>query len=313
MSCQVVFVGALRARKHSVNFERVVYLLTQTLRSICNQTLDDYRVVIACDEIPLIDFNDDRVVFVPVLPFEHYQVRTNSVQLQIHDCRKDKARKYVAALQLAKKYSPRYIMFVDLDDFINSHILAFLSESRLSSPGWYVNKGYVWDWQADECAEIVSNFDYRCGSSLIIPLQSFFSFCPKKTEIKLDAIAPIEIDRLRTTALNGTTIRIEAGRTSLNLVEEGGDPFEALDANYLLYILGSHRWAREYFGLHPLPFHAVVQNKNTGENHHLGFSGIEEKGTFFEWSSFYPEDYRKRHEVLAGWSSLTEGEANSVR
>lgn len=308
MNCELVFIGALRSKNNSVDYSRVLFLLEQTLRSIFHQSSSNFRVIISSEqnaEIHLLDtsVHDSRLEFVDVPAYAGYTTRKDSVNLCIHDCRMDKARKYVAALQAAKKHRPKWIMFVDLDDFVNRALVSYILKQTEVTSGWYVNRGYVWDWRRNSIFEIEAHFDRRCGTSLIVDFQSFFEFSPSEDRIKLDRYAPAEIDSDRTSLVDEMTIEICSDKTSLDLLSPGEDPFSKLDPNYLLYVLGSHRWAAEYFNLAPLPFFAAVQNKNTGENHHGDFQQDLQKAVSFDWNTFFPECYCSREDILEKWTA----------
>ena len=57
----------LKSKKVSASWSRVTELLENTLRSIFNQVDPDFRVFVACHEIPDVSYREDsRLEFLPV-------------------------------------------------------------------------------------------------------------------------------------------------------------------------------------------------------------------------------------------------------
>ncbi len=64
----IVFITSLRHPANAHSYPRVLHLLEDTLRSVCNQTTDNFRVIVVCNEIPTLSFSHPNISFVAV-PF----------------------------------------------------------------------------------------------------------------------------------------------------------------------------------------------------------------------------------------------------
>ena len=63
----IVFAIPLRAKETSSNWNMCVARLNQTIRSIFNQTCDEFKCLIACNEAPQLDREyDERLEFIPL-------------------------------------------------------------------------------------------------------------------------------------------------------------------------------------------------------------------------------------------------------
>lgn len=61
----IYFGIPLRSKKASKDWENVTGIFNRTLASVYNQTDSDFRIFVACHEIPLLDKEyDDRVEFI---------------------------------------------------------------------------------------------------------------------------------------------------------------------------------------------------------------------------------------------------------
>lgn len=62
----LVFVIPIKSPKVATSWSGVCQLFERTLRSVCNQTSSDFRVVVVCNEIPQIEFNHSSVEYLKV-------------------------------------------------------------------------------------------------------------------------------------------------------------------------------------------------------------------------------------------------------
>jgi len=158
-----VFIVPLKSRTVSKSWDRVSSLFERTARSICAQTVSDFRVIVICNEIPEIDFSHDNMEFlkVDILPGE-------SAIEEINRGREDdKARRIMAGLAKANEYNPSFVMVVDADDCIRNNLVEYVL-SKPMSRGWYVSSGFVYK-QGSRCIyKKKADFQKICGSSLIL-------------------------------------------------------------------------------------------------------------------------------------------------
>lgn len=204
----------------------------KSLRSVCNQVDQDFKVIVVCNELPIVEFHDDRVEYVKVDFDPPSNIKGPRTGLEA--VRKDKGCKYVIALLAAKKYKPSYIMFFDADDFIYEGIAGYCNQ-RPGMNGWYVDRGYV----------------YRNGSALYSDRSDFYKWCGTCNIINYSLFCIPE--------------HLSISSTQDMIVD-------SIDEYFLLMILGAHPFTVGYFAnlgtpLNPLPFSAAAYVRGTGENH----------------------------------------------
>jgi hypothetical protein len=139
----------------------VVRLLENTLRSIFNQTLQDFRIVVACHEIPQTSFNGDpRLEFVSI---------DSPRPLFLWERVIDKHRKRETALSKLRCKDDAYYMMLDSDDLISSRLIEFVERDK-ASYGYIVKKGYEWDFSAN-VVRLAPEFQRVSGSCAILRLR----------------------------------------------------------------------------------------------------------------------------------------------
>jgi hypothetical protein len=156
----IVFIVPLKSSKVSTSWETTSYLFERTIRSICTQTCDDFRVIVVCNEKPITQFDSPFVEYIETeLPvpgkgwFEGGQ--------------KDHAKKLMIGLESSQKFNPSHIMVVDADDLISNKIAAFLQNNSEPS-GWILQNGYIHEFGSSFLYYIRKDFVQYCGSSIII-------------------------------------------------------------------------------------------------------------------------------------------------
>lgn len=125
----------LRSKKASVDWGRVTTLFTHTLKSILNQTDPDFRVIVACHEIPGTNYNSDkRIEFIQVdCPYPR----------NLYEQMSDKGYKVHSIGKRIGEYGGGFTMIVDADDLISKHIVSFVKRHDENKFGWYIDKGYI--------------------------------------------------------------------------------------------------------------------------------------------------------------------------
>lgn len=234
----IAFITSIRHPLNSANYTKVLRLLEASLKSVCNQTNPDFRVIVVCNEQPEPRFKDERVEYVRVdfpPPSTHQGPRTTKEAV-----RKDKGAKYVVGLLAAKKYNPEYVMFFDADDFVHRDIAQYCN-SRPGENGWYVDKGYV----------------YCSGSMIYGRLYNFYKWCG---------------------TCNIVRYRLMPLPASVTIHSSLDEIVNSVDEYFLYKILGAHPFTVGYFSeagtpLSPLPFCAAIYVRETGENHSGIFYG----------------------------------------
>lgn len=280
----IVFLGAVRHPFNSNNYAVVERLLKDTLSSVCNQVDDDFKVIIVCNQIP--SFGNES--FSPFVEFVKVDFPPPSDLHVAHTgmgpIRKDRASKYVIGIVAAQKYNPDYIMIFDVDDYLSANISRFVNASPKIPNGWYINDGYVMDHTNQELIWPLKNFHLHCGSSLII-----------KNELLIN---PPDSGTY-TITVDGKVVQINSSNTRFIdriKIDSSLEDIMQFDYGFLHYILGSHRWAADYYQLSPYPFHGAIWNLNTGENHgkFRGTYGLRNGIKDMNLSEFIPSTVARR-------------------
>jgi hypothetical protein len=161
----LVFIIPIKSPKVATSWSGVCQLFERTLRSVCNQTSSNFRVVVVCNEIPKIEFRHPNVNYLKVdfpIPQSTYGAKGD-----------DKAKKIVAGLLSVRDLNPTHAMPVDPDDCISNKIAAFVDQYP-NTNGWYINRGYEYDDGSNKIAIKRSGFNKICGSCNIINYRLFY-------------------------------------------------------------------------------------------------------------------------------------------
>lgn len=131
----LVFVIPVKSAEVAKSWSQTCKLLERTLRSVCNQTDHQFRVIVVCHEKPQINFFHSSISYVEVdFPPPKNQGRSKVM---------DRIRKELTGFIAAKKFSPCHIMKIDADDCTSKHLAEFVSKNPQTN-GWFVDKGYVY-------------------------------------------------------------------------------------------------------------------------------------------------------------------------
>ena len=155
----ITFIIPLKSSRVSGSWPLVCKLFERTLRSVCNQTSDNYNVVVVCHEKPEINFKSSKVTYLQVklpLPGAEYASKE-----------KDKMLKMQAGLIHAKDIGASYVMFVDADDCISNKIAEFVDKNP-NQNGWYIGKGFDYQENIGRLKSRSKNLHLRTNSSHII-------------------------------------------------------------------------------------------------------------------------------------------------
>lgn len=161
------FIVPVKSAQLASDWEAFSRLFERTLKSICNQQNGDFKVIVACQEIPQIQFADERVEFVSV-DFPPPSLVEDDWEKNRQLKEGDKANKILAGYKKALEYKPTYLMVVDADDLISNKIAGFALKNKQNAPGWYVKKGYYYREGARYLFINKKAFNKFCGTCIII-------------------------------------------------------------------------------------------------------------------------------------------------
>lgn len=177
----LTFVVPVKSERVSSNWSNFCKLFEGTLKSICNQTDENFKVVVVCHEKPEIDFTHKNVHYIHVDFEPPIKGETESNKSINRRRERDKGEKLKLGAAYAKaNYNTDYVMTVDSDDFVSNKIAAYVNQSATDAPGWYTKNGYI-HLDGKPFMFATYKFSYLCGSSVIVKpdlLQYFFEVDP---------------------------------------------------------------------------------------------------------------------------------------
>jgi hypothetical protein len=232
----LVFLTAIRHPATSVSFADVESLFDRTIRSVCRQRDPEFRAVVVTNVVPRIPFHDDRVTY-HLVNFAPPPVRRDG-SIDLSAMLHDKGIRLLSGALLARRFAPDHLAFVDSDDLVSRRLSAFTNASP-GAPGWYVDTGYVVDYERRRFQRKSGLVRY-CGSSLIPNASALLRF----------------------------------GLVAGNLTE-CSTPAELADGTapgFIDQIIGDHRsmvplFARNGLRMRPVPFRSACWVRGTGHNY----------------------------------------------
>ncbi|WP_435625416.1 hypothetical protein [Flagellimonas sp.] len=164
----LTFVVPVKSKLVTSDWDKFTQILERTLRSICNQTDSNFKVVAVCHEIPKTTFSHQNLNYVQV-DFE--PPISNGVESSTNHYKAkeiDKGKKILTGVEYAlKEFKTDYIMTVDSDDYVSKNISTFVNNSNGNVPGWYIKHGYIYV-EGKRFLVKTLKFNDLCGSSIIV-------------------------------------------------------------------------------------------------------------------------------------------------
>ena len=169
-----------RAPETCGNFEHTSLLLERTLTSLANQSNENFRVVVVCNELPILKGT--------------YDVEFKQVDFPIpksrHEVFMDRGIKRLIALQTClKEPSGKHFMMLDADDLVSCNLVSKVLHHLKKHPnGLCFEAGYLLDFDARRLHKKFG-FNHYCGSSLVLNLDNLFPFlnCEKDIFLQLSS------------------------------------------------------------------------------------------------------------------------------
>lgn len=155
----LVFVIPLKSAKISKSWDLVCKLFERTIKSVCNQTSPDFRVIVVCNEKPPIEFNHPYITYIEVDFLIPEPGKVAGLM--------DRARKVLTGLYYALELKPSHAMIVDADDCVSKHLVDFVNKNPQCN-GWFVDRGYVYNEGSKFIYLRKKAFHSWCGTSHII-------------------------------------------------------------------------------------------------------------------------------------------------
>lgn len=128
----------LRSKEASNDWDRVTEYFNRTLWSVYNQIDKNFKIIVACHEIPMLKKEyDDRVEFIQV---------NNPIPKTKHEMMIDKGHKIHTIAMRIRELGGGFTMLVDADDLISNRISQYINNNQdkngfLSHNGYYYHVG----------------------------------------------------------------------------------------------------------------------------------------------------------------------------
>lgn len=155
----MIFFGIpLRSKAASKNWDNVTKVFNRTLNSVYSQTDPDFKIYVACHDIPILDREyDNRVEF---LICDQDTPKTKEEMLF------DKGWKISMIAQCIREAGGGYTMLVDSDDLVSNRIAEYVNSNPRCN-GYLSKYGYVYNDGSDYMQKI-RNLYRICGSCSIV-------------------------------------------------------------------------------------------------------------------------------------------------
>lgn len=161
----IYFVIPLRSKAAAKNWERVTADFNKTIKSCYNQTSPEFKIFVACHDIPTVDFGyDERVKFIQV----DIPVPTTTKEMMF-----DKGYKMYTLMQTVRNemincpmHGGGYILPVDADDLISNRIASFF-EGRNDGKCYTSKYGWIWN-KPSKFLMKAKDLWRTCGSCTVI-------------------------------------------------------------------------------------------------------------------------------------------------
>jgi hypothetical protein len=147
------FVVPIKPKAVSKDWDYDNLLLDRTLRSICAQTDQHFKLFVVYNEWPEISFSHPNLIFVhyPYPPVALDEIEDLDYVLKHYAAEYavkmlDKGKKIHYGCKQAIEAGCTYLMGIDSDDLVSNKLAGFVnSHAQTNKPGWRIKKGYIYE------------------------------------------------------------------------------------------------------------------------------------------------------------------------
>lgn len=166
----MIFIIPVKSAVISPDWDKFSKIFERTVRSVCGQTDQDFKVVVVCNEKPVIGFEHPNLHYVHV-DFPPPTPEATKDFIGLHSPKEaDKSKKIIAGFEYAKQFDTTHVMVVDADDCVNNNIAAF-AKKHPDVDGWYSKSGYVYREGSKLIFKKTSDFGSLCGTCIVVKPQ----------------------------------------------------------------------------------------------------------------------------------------------
>jgi hypothetical protein len=163
----MLFIIPVKSAQISPSWVRFTKLFERCIRSVCQQTDQDFIVIVVCHEKPETAYQHPNIHYHQV-DFPPPSPDNGTVfKLNHSDKEADKAKKILAGIEFGTQFNKQYAMVVDADDCINNQIVSFVRKNS-DEPGWYFNSGYIYKEGSKFIFKKMNGFNGLCGTCIIV-------------------------------------------------------------------------------------------------------------------------------------------------
>jgi hypothetical protein len=154
------FILSLRAKALARNWDHTIWLLHRTLDSIVNQTGTEYKIVIACHDLPPLP--SSLAARTHLVSVAHPLPERTSDDMCV-----DKVLKVTAGIDWAVAEGCTYVMFVDADDLVSNRLAEWV-EQHEGANGWFLGSGYEYRYGSHSLRRREDAAHGICGTCAIV-------------------------------------------------------------------------------------------------------------------------------------------------
>ncbi len=154
----LTFIMPLKSPSVCRDWAFVSRLAERSLKSVCAQTHNAFRLILVCHQRPKTDFAHSALTIIE----ENFPEPGEANEARMAD----KSRKIWRGLVEARQERPGHIMFVDADDCVSRRLAGFVAEHS-GEQGWYFETSYIHD-QGSRWVLRKQDFHLLCGTSHIL-------------------------------------------------------------------------------------------------------------------------------------------------
>jgi len=148
----IAFVVPVKPKSVSRDWDYDNLLLERTVKSICAQTDQDFRLMIVYNDLPEIGFSHPNIRFVhypfPMVSLDEIEDLDYVLKYysgEYAERMMDKGKKIHYGCKNAIEAGCQYIMAIDSDDLISNQLAAFVNKnSDRNKPGWRIQNGFIY-------------------------------------------------------------------------------------------------------------------------------------------------------------------------
>ena len=156
------FIIPLKSRAVSKDWEIVQRLCQRSVRSVLQQTLDKFRLILVCTDRLDIDLSHPAITVVR----EDFPIPDSRPESRMDD----KGLKVRRGLVEAGKSGAAHVMIVDADDCIHRQLAEWVHKHDIRQ-SWTIDQGY-WYEEGSPIIRLIKDFDRICGTSFVARLES---------------------------------------------------------------------------------------------------------------------------------------------